>query len=292
MSLDDVLNEIIECLSAQYDGVIGWEQVRWWPKDAIEIFRNAGWMDAATSADSTECPECQEGGFSPVNPRMSPDGQLVAAYAVACHVHGFVNIPPQQLRQWRIAEGQIAQWLAKSLNLKGKVEKDGAMNAFRLGTVQGNKRQAELYLDLNSPASVKASGHSLSLREIIFIENGKPTIDRPAILTMIDLPPRAMSKVAKIAKQRDKQPQNVGHKEELEVGSREWRKQNAKAAAHARHSKPGGSRDKQDRIRAAWASGKYTTRDICAEQECAALDMSFAAARKALRNQPDPKRSA
>jgi len=62
----------------------------------------------------------------------------------------------------------------------------------------------------------------------------------------------------------------------------------AKHAADCRHSKPGGSRDKQEKIRAIWASGKYTSRDICAEQECAAVDMSFSVARKALRNTPDP----
>lgn len=64
--------------------------------------------------------------------------------------------------------------------------------------------------------------------------------------------------------------------------------QNARAAANARHSKPGGSRDKRRQIRAIWSTGKYSSRDICAEQECAALGMSFSSARKALRGTPDP----
>lgn len=55
-------------------------------------------------------------------------------------------------------------------------------------------------------------------------------------------------------------------------------------AANARHDKPGGSREKADKIRALWKSGKYSDRDLCAEQECAALGMSFSAARRALRN--------
>lgn len=64
--------------------------------------------------------------------------------------------------------------------------------------------------------------------------------------------------------------------------------QNARAAANARHSKPGGSRDKRQQIRDIWSSGKYRSRDICAEQECAALGVSFSSARKALRGTPDP----
>jgi hypothetical protein len=59
-------------------------------------------------------------------------------------------------------------------------------------------------------------------------------------------------------------------------------------AANARHSMPGGSRDRQQQMRVLWASGKYSSRDICAEQECAALGMSFSSARKALRGTPDP----
>lgn len=72
------------------------------------------------------------------------------------------------------------------------------------------------------------------------------------------------------------------------VGSREWRSQNARAAANAKHNKVGGSRDKQEQIRKIWASGKYSTRELCAEEEYEALGMSFAAARKALRNTTDP----
>ncbi|OIQ83193.1 hypothetical protein GALL_350160 [mine drainage metagenome] len=54
------------------------------------------------------------------------------------------------------------------------------------------------------------------------------------------------------------------------------------------HAKPGGSFDKGNRIRGIWASGRYTNRDECAEQECAYLGMSYSAARKALRNTPNP----
>lgn len=64
-----------------------------------------------------------------------------------------------------------------------------------------------------------------------------------------------------------------------------------KAGADAQHGKAGGSREKQAAIRAIWASGKYANRDLCAEQECGALCMSYSAARKALRNTPEPDRT-
>jgi hypothetical protein len=83
----------------------------------------------------------------------------------------------------------------------------------------------------------------------------------------------------------------VEAKEELEIGSREWRSQNAKKAINARHDQPGGSREKQESIRKIWATGKYTSRERCAEEECAAMNISFTSARKALRNTPDPLRT-
>lgn len=62
----------------------------------------------------------------------------------------------------------------------------------------------------------------------------------------------------------------------------------AKTAADARFDKPGGAREKKAAIRAIWASGKYTVRDVCAEEEYAALGMSFTTARKALIGLPNP----
>jgi hypothetical protein len=59
-----------------------------------------------------------------------------------------------------------------------------------------------------------------------------------------------------------------------------------KAASNARHAKPNGTREKRLAIQRIWASGKYKNRDLCAEQECAHLDMSFSTARRALRNIP------
>ena len=61
-----------------------------------------------------------------------------------------------------------------------------------------------------------------------------------------------------------------------------------KERAEALHNKPGGSREKRDMIRAIWKTGKYDTKELCAEQEYAALNMSFSSARKALRRIEKP----
>ncbi|MFK5949319.1 MAG: hypothetical protein QM500_11195 [Methylococcales bacterium] len=60
-------------------------------------------------------------------------------------------------------------------------------------------------------------------------------------------------------------------------------------AVNARHDQRGGSRDKQQKIRDIFATGKYkNNRTICAENEHDAIGMSYSAARKALNNTQDP----
>jgi len=47
--------------------------------------------------------------------------------------------------------------------------------------------------------------------------------------------------------------------------------------------------DKKEELRKIWASGKYSSRDLCAEQEWAELKFKgFSTARKALRSTPEP----
>ncbi len=75
----------------------------------------------------------------------------------------------------------------------------------------------------------------------------------------------------------------------LPKGSPDWWSERGRAAANARHDLPGGARDLKEQMLNIWASGKYSTKNNCAEQECDALGLSFKAARNALINAPTPK---
>ena len=61
-----------------------------------------------------------------------------------------------------------------------------------------------------------------------------------------------------------------------------------KKAANARYNQASGSRSKRAKLLRIWASGRYSTRDACAEQECDALYVTFRTARKWLVGTPDP----
>ena len=67
------------------------------------------------------------------------------------------------------------------------------------------------------------------------------------------------------------------------------RKGRGKKAIEARHDQEGGSRDLKAKIRAIYATGKYLTKDLCAEEEYQALGIKkLGTARGYLTGEPDP----
>ncbi len=297
MTLQDVLLELVQRLGSGRDTTIAWEQVREWPKGAIEVFQEAGWLKPSVAASAVECPGCEQNCFMPVHVLSSQNLQPARAY-VACDKRddiGRVTISMPRLRQWQITESQVARWLSESLGLKGKPDQDKTSGVFALGSFQGKKRLGALEFEIAESACLKSSGHSLPLLQIVSVKRNQLSIDRGAVVDLVDLPPALESKggdepstARSKARRRVVPIKNGNRKTDSNVGSAEWRRQTARAAANAKHDQPGGSRDKQKKIQDIWGMGKYSSRDICAEQECAALGMSFSAARKALRNKRSP----
>ena len=60
MTLPDVLKEILQRLGPDGDTVLAWEQVRRWPKGAIEALQEAGWVAPIAGATMVECSGCEE----------------------------------------------------------------------------------------------------------------------------------------------------------------------------------------------------------------------------------------
>jgi hypothetical protein len=291
--LEDVLRELIQRLGSADDGTISWEQVRAWPEGALEAFLAAGWLKPTAPAASVECPGCEENCFMPARVLPASNERPARAYVVCDRRDdmGRVKIPLVRLQQWQLTHGQVARWVSRELGLKAKPQKDGSTGLYKLGIMPGKDRLGLLELSVTHPASLSTSGHSLPLQDVLFIDSGRLVIERSTVIAMIDMPPITRRKAENPVKKPPKVHEGTDQQPGPEIGSKEWRKQNARNAANARHDKPGGSHDKQRQIREIWASGKYTTRERCAEEESGALGMSFSAALKALRNTPDPNRA-
>jgi hypothetical protein len=191
MTLDDVLQDLMQRLGSQGDSIIAWEQVREWPKEAVEIFQKAGWIKLTVPARSVVCPGCEENCFMPVHVPPAMQGKPLQAF-VACEQRddmGRVPIPSATLQQWQVTENQLTKWLAQEISMRGKPKRDRETKNILIGDVQGKKRTGSLELVFKESVTLKISEHILSLNEIVFLDGHQLRIDRAAILDLVDRHP-------------------------------------------------------------------------------------------------------
>ncbi|MBI5815436.1 MAG: hypothetical protein HZB29_07480 [Nitrospinae bacterium] len=189
MTLDDALQDIIQRLgSADGGGIISWSETQRWPNGALEIFLKAGLLKPTVPAQSVECPGCENNCFMPVHVYPSKDGRPTRAF-VACDQRddmGRIKITQAQLQQWQITSMQVARWVSDILGMEGKPERKKTKGAIRLGVLQGESHWSCLELDATKPVSLSASGYSLPLAYVVYCDGKKPTINRDAILGLVD----------------------------------------------------------------------------------------------------------
>jgi hypothetical protein len=271
MNTDSLLQEILTRLedSQGQPVMFSWDEVKGWPEGTLESLKAAGMLRRAPHAKSLECDGCEENCNMPVHV-FPAEGKRPARAFISCDKRDDVSRVPvdmRRLEQWQITGGLLAKAVARLLGFMEPPQEDTAGKEWKLGLLKDNEQQGEVKLAIENGVSLTVAHQNIPLFNVLALNQRGLKADKDALLRLAEAPTR--------------QPVSG-------MGSPEWRKQTAKAAANARHNQPGGSRDKQQRIREIWATGKYSSRDICAEQECAAMDMSYSAARKALRNTPDP----
>jgi hypothetical protein len=243
----------------------------YWPDGSLEALLEAGLVQPASDANSLTCPGCENQCFMDVHMLPGRKGRPDRAFIVCDDPEmqpqmGRIAIPLEYLKQWQATPLLLARVIARLLDIESEAEDSHGQTGIRVGMVAGNQGRQMLVLN-KSPLTLETDSQQFALEEILFFDDGVLLIDRKRI---------------------ENPSGRMAVQDRLDVGSPEWRSETARKAADARHNQPGGSRDKQRQIREIWATGKYSSRDRCAEEECAALDMSFSAARKALRNTPDP----
>jgi hypothetical protein len=249
-----------------------------WPEEAIIALTEAALIGKAPPASMAICPECEEHCSRSV---LLPAQTGRDAPVIFCDQRGdthAVEIPAEALVQWQTSGMAVADVLARLLGLRRSGVDKPDRGRWEIGLLRGHRHASHLVLSLDGERLVlQLNDNTIPVNELLFLHDTSLCIDKPRIVALIDgSPPTEIT------------PNQVREPKPPDIGSPEWRSQIARKAANARHDRPGGSRDKRRKIQEIWATGKYTSRDRCAEEECAALDMSFSAARKALRNTPDP----
>lgn len=271
MKESDLLGHLLQrlCRDPSSGAVFSGDEAAHWPESRLEILVDSGFLQRAEPAKLIECDGCELICLMPVVVR-SAEGNWSAQAFISCDRRedvGRVPVGLERLAQWQITGAMLASVTARLLGFSKAPREEVEGKRWTLGRLKGRERNGEVKLLLEGSAMLTIANQSIQLVDILTISGRTLEVDSDILFRLLD---------------RDVLEPASG------MGSPEWRKQTAKAAADALHDRAGGSRDKQRQIRELWATGKYSSRDICAEEECAALGMSFSAARKALRNTPEP----
>ncbi|MFQ5643984.1 MAG: hypothetical protein ACE5FQ_09815 [Thiogranum sp.] len=187
MTLEDAARELLQCLGNDGDTVIPWEQVRRWPKGAMDTFRNAGWLKEGDLAETVVCSGCEESCTMPVEVFPADDGKGIVAF-VACEIRNFgrVKIPPAHLQQWRLTQGQLAQWIADTLALRFSGRRLDGENLLELGLFSGGKRAQMLCLYDDGELALVAGSNRIPLVDAILYIDGALTLDADLIRQLVD----------------------------------------------------------------------------------------------------------
>ncbi len=269
MTPEAALLEVLARVGARHGAavLISEHELSGWPDAAVAAMKSQGLIKKARPTSSAVCPGCERECVMQVHTLPHPTGP--AAFIV-CDRRSDINrvvVPINRLEQWQASGASIADLLAGLLDLHRSGTGCTDVARWEVGMLKGTKHSSHLVLSADGKLALSLASHSIPLAQVLTLDKHGLNADKHALLRALD---------------GDVRQPSAG------IGSPVWRRQQAKVAADARHNQPGGSRDKQNQIREIWATGKYSSRDRCAEEECAALDISYSAARKALRNTPDP----
>jgi len=194
MTLNDVLLSLLEPVGATGEAhFVTWDTVQQWPVDALNRVMETGILTPATPAQSVECQGCENRCFMEVYPLPGKSNRPTRAFVVCDDPEmqsqmGRIQIPLEQLRQWKATAFQLAKVVADLLAIESKAEDRHGLTNIRIGMIKGKKGRRWISLN-KSPLTLDINDHCLSLEEILFFEDDVLTIDRLRIDQLIDKAP-------------------------------------------------------------------------------------------------------
>lgn len=274
MTAQDCLSELLRRVGAQ-DGATTFvtaHELKGWPPDAVRALKAENLLTRAEPAKSADCPGCERGCFSAVVVQPSSSGGDPYAFIV-CDRRDDINRVPvsvADLERWQISGEAVANAVTRLLGLERVGTASQEAGHWQCGILKGEFGSAMVVLVAKGAVTLSCADAVVPLERVLAFGAGGITVDRGELRAAVD----------------------AGSREPMAgFGSPAYFRQRGRNMAAARYEQPGGTWEKHAKIRAAWAEGRFASRDACARAMSADLNMSFSAARKVLRNSEDPKRA-
>ena len=284
-------------LASQHDHIVlPYAQLKQWPIDMVTAVENIGWIQLKQTKPSITTPPPQPmdqatsntcpGLLGSVLP-ICVTGKLGSAVESSQHLVLSPSIvqPIIGSTHCYLSREQVVQWLATELGFIHQPT-DTDNKAYQLCTKSRDNIINIAIVDMSDPVCLFIAGQAIPLKDIVSINHQYNNDDADVALEelVIQLDINKLNAITTQNKPMIMLDQFVQQRLATE------RKIKAKKAANARHRQPGGSHEKKQELLGQWASGKYRSRNQCAEKVAPQIGLSCSTARKLLANVPDPKR--
>ena len=192
MNLSQVLNAILQGLSQalkQGDDQVNYSfaDVQQWQVGVLPVLLDFKLIKPVSAAQNIECTGCENNCYMDViSYKVSHEINEQPRHYIVCEDSekqtqmGRIQVPNEQLKQWQLSIKNVALLLAQLLGFDSN-KLDVKQNNIRLGMLKSS-HHGRKWASLNKqPLALDLSQIQIPLTELLFVDNGKLTIDRARI---------------------------------------------------------------------------------------------------------------
>ena len=185
----DALVELVERVGARHGAavLIGEEEVRQWPADAVRAMKSHTLLTRARPATAVVCPGCEEDCVMPVH--ALPAGPRGSASFIVCDKRSDINrvaLPTERVAQWTCDAEAIARWVVGHLGLRRSGRRSGRSGSLHLGVAAGDTRRQMLCLRMHGDVALVAADTAVPLADLVDFGHGAYALDTGAIRHLVD----------------------------------------------------------------------------------------------------------
>ncbi len=178
------VNAILKAIFAELEATgkpayVSWDSVQEWPVGALNGLMAARMLSTTSTAQTIECKACEQHCYSDIV-FHGEAAFIVCEDAEMQSQMGRMQIPVEQLQQWKISVKQIARVVAGFLGFDSKIEYKSSQENIRLGMLKGSKGRRPVTLN-SKMLSLEVNGYEMPLRELLYFENDELLIDRARV---------------------------------------------------------------------------------------------------------------
>ncbi len=212
MTPQAVLTELIDRIAASHGErvLVGADELADWPAEAVTALQSQGVITRARPAVSAVCPGCERECVMPVY-TLTGAGNAAGAFIV-CDKRSDINrvpAPLDRLEQWQLSGDSIAAMLAELLGLHRSGQDDASGGRWEVGLLKGAKHSSHVVMRAGNRLTLELAGHSVSLAEVLALENDTLSVDKRALTRLVDQPVAGAGDVESAAQRRERLKKRV-----------------------------------------------------------------------------------